>query len=1231
MSELNLPPSPKSPPVEDWLTRAQATYLTLDWEKISYIVIVLVAIVTRFWGLGDRVVSHDESLHTHYSFQYFNGDGYVHTPLMHGPFLFHITALSYWLFGHNDLTARIPIALFGVILVIFPYFIRHWIGRRGALFASLILLISPYVTYYSRYIRHDVYVIVWALIIFVATWHYQRDKKEESLWWFAAGLALMFATKEVSFIYVAIFGSFLVIRLLAQVLQEGWLFKELKTAVLPLSMVALALVLLGGGILGERLTTAEEPAELILETGPQAADPTEELDLGAAEAESRTGLLFGYAEIAGMVLLGGGLFLLGNQLRPRIEKFPEFDLIVLYITLLLPTLTALLVTLAGGNPRDFNMNLCVLANQETMGTMQRFFSRLISFDCWGIFFSDGMGFTALFLVPLLIVSVAIGMWWHRRKWVTIAAIFHIIFLMLFTSLFTNPGGWFSGTVDSLGYWLEQQDVKRGSQPYFYYGVVAPLYEFLPLIFAFLAVRLWAIKNRFLPLFRFWVWGGVIAWLAFGLVNWWVNQNRQLLLDDQVILPGLITALVIFGAMILLWFFGVSSWGKRQAGVRRWGEGMKLDIWIGMFPFFVWWLLFSIAAYTAAGEKMPWLSIHFVIPLAFMVGWYFNERFAELSWSDLLEWRWWALVGLIVVLMVTLFLAIGPAFLGQIRFGDLQAAGQFSVGRFVGSLLVAVGVAFGVVRLSEKTDSRYWPLAWVAALFALLSLLTIRVTYMANFPNADYTTEYLVYAHGAPATKSEVIPQLETLSMRLYGDQSIRVYYDNETSWPYTWYLRNFPQRVYFGASPTPGIRDADVVLVGDINYPQVEPFLGNDYDYQEFTYLWWPMEDYRRISWSTIIGDRGPESTWGGVFDADVRVALWDIFFYRDYSKWAEVTGRPYNVGSWPLRRTMRMYIRNDAKALLWDRGVGATFVTQPVDLYAEGELPFEPEFVIGEGALLRPRNMAVAPDGMLYVADSGNHRIAIFDESGNFVSEFGEFGQEAGMLNEPWGIAVDETHVYIADTWNHRVQKFTRDGEWVSIIGQSGTVEDGSTGGGLFFGPRDILLMPNNQLLVTDTGNHRLQLFDRDGNFVAIAGQIGAQPGEFYEPVGIAASPDGGIYVADTWNERIQQLVFDETFIPLSSWEVDAWNTSQSIENKPFMVADDQGRIFVTDPERYRVLVFDPFGEYLGRMGIYSTGYDGFGLPNGITVDDEGRLYVVDAGNSRIMRFQVEELGIEN
>ena len=73
---------------QDLLSRPIAAMITLDWEKAVYIIFILLAIVTRFWGIGDRVVSHDESLHTQYSYQYYNGDGYTHTPLMHGPSLF---------------------------------------------------------------------------------------------------------------------------------------------------------------------------------------------------------------------------------------------------------------------------------------------------------------------------------------------------------------------------------------------------------------------------------------------------------------------------------------------------------------------------------------------------------------------------------------------------------------------------------------------------------------------------------------------------------------------------------------------------------------------------------------------------------------------------------------------------------------------------------------------------------------------------------------------------------------------------------------------------------------------------------------------------------------------------------------------------------------------------------------------------------------------------------------
>ena len=163
----------------DILSRPLLASVNLDWEKTIYLIFIILAIITRFWGLGDRVMSHDESLHTQFSYQFFDGQGYQHTPLMHGPFLFHITSISYWLFGDSDFAARIPVAIFGIILVVLPYFLRNWLGRIGALFTSFIFLISPFVTYYSRYIRHDVYVIIWALIVFIAIWYYFRQQKDK--------------------------------------------------------------------------------------------------------------------------------------------------------------------------------------------------------------------------------------------------------------------------------------------------------------------------------------------------------------------------------------------------------------------------------------------------------------------------------------------------------------------------------------------------------------------------------------------------------------------------------------------------------------------------------------------------------------------------------------------------------------------------------------------------------------------------------------------------------------------------------------------------------------------------------------------------------------------------------------------------------------------------------------------------------------------------------------------
>src|SRR5512143_1172 len=99
-----------------WLDRTILSSVSLDVEKTLYILFFVLAILTRFWALGDRGMSHDESLHTYYSWNLFKGGGFSHTPLMHGPFLFHINALIYSLLGASDFTARISVAVFGVVL-----------------------------------------------------------------------------------------------------------------------------------------------------------------------------------------------------------------------------------------------------------------------------------------------------------------------------------------------------------------------------------------------------------------------------------------------------------------------------------------------------------------------------------------------------------------------------------------------------------------------------------------------------------------------------------------------------------------------------------------------------------------------------------------------------------------------------------------------------------------------------------------------------------------------------------------------------------------------------------------------------------------------------------------------------------------------------------------------------------------------------------------------------------
>jgi sugar lactone lactonase YvrE len=909
--------------------------------------------------------------------------------------------------------------------------------------------------------------------------------------------------------------------------------------------------------------------------------------------------------------------------------------------------TPLIARILGWNPTDYVMPQCTIVGQETMSGLQVALARMFNAACWRTILQADFFFTILIFAVIFAVAVAVGLWWNSRRWPIAAAIFYAIFLVLYTSVFTNiVGGMASGMFGSLGYWLEQQEVQRGSQPTFYYLIVMPIYEFLPVIFSLAAIWLWSKKQRLHQILAYWVTLFLVAYASYSFIKWLYARSYRL--TGQIMGPetavlgltrdvflGLIVALFILFIGIILWLVLMRKVIKRRYDGESLTSLFHAEQLLDFMPYLTWWLLLTWAAYSFAGEKMPWLSTHFVIPMALMSGWYFGEKLKNFTRADLFSRTSLIFGGLTALLIIALFGVFSFFWLGKIQLGSQQLEALQNVGLLLGLLAVAGVIVYfwwqkyqGMKQpLRQAEDESLRGTLIILVIFTLLSLLTIRASYMASFPNADYTTEFMVYAHGAPATKEIVMDQVETLSMRLYGDKSIKVAYDNDVSWPFTWYLRDYPNRSYFGENPSNNLNESPIIVVGNVNWGKVEPYLGNNYEENTYTFLWWPMEEYRQIGWDSLFGD--PLTVEDrGLADADKRQALWDIFFYRDYTQYGQAFGGTYTAREWPLRHELKVYTRKDVLASLWDQGIAPTNVETYSDPYAEGELILEPALIFneltipgnGEGQFTTPRNIAISPDGTVFVADSGNHRIQVFDTDGSFVTSWGEFGDLPGQLNEPWGIAADDEFVYVADTWNYRIQKFTHNGELVGSFGQNGSpIDDSDPALGLFYGPRDIALIDNGHLAITDTGNHRIQIMDKDGNFLSTAGSLGSQPGQFNEPVGLTTGPNGNVYLVDTWNGRVQELSPD--IFPISEWTVNGWY-SQSIDNKPYIAVDSENRIYVTDPEGFRVLIFDSAGNYLGRFGTYGTAPNQFALPVGIAIDAQDNVYVVDTHNNRVLKY---------
>ncbi|HKV57083.1 MAG TPA: flippase activity-associated protein Agl23 [Ktedonobacteraceae bacterium] len=449
--------------------------------------VILLGAILRFWVLGDKPLHHDESLHAYYSWQLLlnmehwtwcinppaSDPGYscyAYNPLLHGPFQFHAIALVYRISqllgapdnGINTFTVRIPAATLGTLIVGLPYFLRDYIGKWGAWLACLMLAVSPSMVYFSRFAREDIYFAAFTLVMVVGIARYVRDRKIYWLVIAAAGFALAYATFEGIFLVIALFGGFLG----ALIVWE----------------------------LGVKLRLSLRQESESDSQGSENDVTSSKTMLPRTFAPVFVVVYFVIVGLIGKWLLGFVDALAKSIMTPAGTPKPEADQFVAHLK---QTTVAIVPWLGIG----LGVFVLILLFREMSGKLP----------------PEGRRGLAKYVDPQkqpLLDSIVTMPWTH---WFFALLCAWTIFLVLFTVLFTNvTNGIGDGIWQGLYYWIQQQHVARGSQPWYYYLMIIPLYEQVGLFFGVIGIlRCIAKPTRFRLFLVYWFMGGLViySWAA----------------------------------------------------------------------------------------------------------------------------------------------------------------------------------------------------------------------------------------------------------------------------------------------------------------------------------------------------------------------------------------------------------------------------------------------------------------------------------------------------------------------------------------------------------------------------------------------------------------------------------------------------------------------------------------------------------------------------------------------
>ena len=227
--------------------------------------------------------------------------------------------------------------------------------------------------------------------------------------------------------------------------------------------------------------------------------------------------------------------------------------------------------------------------------------------------------------------------------------------------------------------------------------------------------------------------------------------------------------------------------------------------------------------------------------------------------------------------------------------------------------------------------------------------------------------------------------------------------------------------------------------------------------------------------------------------------------------------------------------------------------------------------------------DVAVAPNGTIFVTDYDNCKIHVFDAARMFVKSFGQQGAENGQLQFPMSVGISSKGLlYVAN--GNRVDVLTADGLFVRRIGT-----------GLLKEPWDVTVH-NGMIFVADGGYNCVAVFSEDGMLVRSIGSSGTGAKHFNVPTRVTISPDGELYVSDCCNHCIQVFTTQGAYIRQFG------NGVLQYPHKVLFTGDKH--VLVADQNSDRIAAFNQGGELV--KSVACAGY-----PCGLAVDKKGDLLV--------------------